>query len=699
MDSRNIWVYDLEIFVNFFSCVAINIDSNEVKTFVLMKDERNDLPEMYNWLKSEGLIMIGYNNLEFDYQLLHVILELVNSINVDSFDITTVITSLYRRTQEIINNNSSRWEKKIIPSYKQLITQIDLYKIMHFDNSAKATSLKWLEYAMRMESIQDLPLSPHAKVMKEDVDKIIKYNYNDTFATLKFFNQKNKWGKYIVRELIELRSNIGREYDLNVMNGNDISIGVEIFTKILAENMGISKKELRSLSTVRDSIKLGDCVLPTVKFKSDEFNSILDFFKRQEITETKGTFKDIPQSYLGNLIEHCAKSELKYESGKVKSKKLLRNGILEKLNIVYKGFQYDFGLGGIHGCIKPGVYKADDEYIIVDVDVASYYPNLAIKNNLRPEHLGESFSKVYESIYIKRQTYPKSNPNNAALKLALNGVFGKTNDEYSFLYDPKFTMTITINGQLQLCMLAEAVVDKIDDCTMLQINTDGLTVRIKRTDYDSLIGVCKAWEDMTELTLEYVNYESMIIRDVNNYIGNYGNGKYKHKGTFQIDREFHKNHSKRVVAIALHNYFIHDVPVSQTIRQHVLGINFNDEIDNYGIYDYCIGKKTTSKYKYEKRYVNSLGKIVKEDMHGKIQRYFVSNKGVVINKMDKSNHDEKYQGQLVEAHPQKGKAFYLTPFNTYQESNMYDINYQYYLRECNKVINVVESGKQTSLFV
>jgi len=41
------------------------------------------------------------------------------------------------------------------------------------------------------------------------------------------------------------------------------------------------------------------------------------------------------------------------------------------------------------------------------------------------------------------------------LKLALNGTFGDSNNIYSVFYDPQFTMAITVNGQLMLCMLAE----------------------------------------------------------------------------------------------------------------------------------------------------------------------------------------------------------------------------------------------------
>lgn len=694
-DVRNIWVYDLEIFPNFFSCVAINIDSNEVISFVLMKNFRNDLINFYKWIISPNLILIGYNNLEFDYQLLHIVLQLVQPSELETFNIDILIDALYKRTQILVDSDLDRREKKLIPEWKMLITQLDLYKISHFDNKAKATSLKWLEFALRMKIVADLPIDPNITVKKSQVDEILKYNLNDVQATLAYFNVKNAKGKYIMREAIALRSNICNEYGLNIMNANDVKIGVEIFTDALAKDMNLSRGNLKRLNTTREEIDLSECILPNVKYNSPNFKALLEFLNKQKITETKGVFKDLSIKSLGNVFKYCAKSENQYKEGKVKSKKLVNHkGFLEKLNIVYKGFQFDFGTGGIHGCIAPGIYKSGNGYIIVDVDVASFYPNLSIKNGFRPEHLGTAFCRVYEQIYLRRKTFPKSNPNNAALKLALNGVFGKSNSVFSFLYDPKFTMSITINGQLLLCMLAEWLLDNINDCTMLQINTDGLTVKIKEEDYNTLLNICQEWEKVTKLELEYVNYESMIIRDVNNYIGVYGKGKYKHKGIFEIDKDFHKNHSRRVVPIALHNYFIHNIPISQTIRQHIQGINFSDEFDNYGIYDYCIAKKATSGWKYMARSISDTGQYINQKLHGKLQRYYVSNRGVVMSKVQ----NEEAKGEFVEAHPQKGKSWYVTPFNNFVEDDLYDINYQYYIRECNKILSVIERNNQINLF-
>lgn len=694
---QNIWVYDLEQTINFHSCAAINLHTGERRVFVL-SDFRNDIDEYYDWLTSDNLILIGYNNCDFDYQLLHVMLTWEDKRFRDT---ELLIQAMYDRAQIVTNNSLSKWDKELIPEWKHEIAQVDCYKIAHFDNEAKRTSLKWLEFVMRMENVQDLPFKHYDTITKNMLEDIIEYNFNDVEATKLFFED-------YIKSSVKFRQYISEAYNMKgCMNANDVKLGVMIFAKELALDMGIRERELKQLKTERQGIHLKDCVLDKVAFESDEFNAILEFFKSQYITETKGVFSNVPTSKLGNVWLYCAKQYNDYSTnpGEVKTKTLVKvkDGVevLEKLNVMFKGFQYDFGAGGIHGCIKPGIYEADDLYDIIDIDVASFYPNIAITNEFKPEHLGEAFYRVYKDIYDRRKAIPKKNPNNGVLKLALNGVFGKSNSKYSWLYDPQFTMSITINGQLLLCMLAERLCYEIDDITMLQVNTDGLTVKIRKDRTDQLYSICKRWEDYTKLELEYVNYKKMVIRDVNNYIGEYIDADYspKYKGTFAIDHnkliEMHKNPSKRVVSLALSNYFLDGIPVAQTVRQHINGMMFGRSgklFENYGIFDYCIAKKATNDYHYEKLSLhNGDGTIEREEHNGKIFRYFVSNRGVHVIKTNGTRTEQ------VEKHPQKGKTFYLTPFNKYVKSEVYDINYQYYIKECNKIIDIVNTQQLTLL--
>ena len=76
--------------------------------------------------------------------------------------------------------------------------------------------------------------------------------------------------------------------------------------------------------------------------------------------------------------------------------------------------------------------------------------------------------------------------------------YGKFGDEYSFLYDPKVMLEICVNGQLLLAMLAERF-SMVESCTIVQANTDGVTIHVKRDmleeirDLAQLCGAIYKW--------------------------------------------------------------------------------------------------------------------------------------------------------------------------------------------------------------
>jgi len=234
--------------------------------------------------------------------------------------------------------------------------------------------------------------------------------------------------------------------------------------------------------TPRPVIHLRDAILPWIAFQHPEFTRVLNWLKAQTITETKGVFND--------------------------------------LTAQVDGFTFVFGLGGIHGSLESTVVESDDEHVIVDLDVTSYYPNLAITNGFHPAHLGKDFVGIYKHLFEQRKQYPKKSAQSAMLKLALNGVYGDSNNKFSVFYDPLFTMSITLNGQLLLCLLAERLL-AVDGLRLVQVNTDGVTVRVPRRELDALDTVCEGWCQLTGLNLEQAFYKKMFIRDCNNYIAVY----------------------------------------------------------------------------------------------------------------------------------------------------------------------------------
>ena len=208
--------------------------------------------------------------------------------------------------------------------------------------------------------------------------------------------------------------------------------------------------------------------------------------------------------------------------------------------------------------------------MILDLDVTSMYPSIAISQGYYPEHLGPTFVKVYDQLRQQRVGYKKGSPENAMLKLALNGVYGNSNNPFSIFFDPKFTMSITLTGQLALAMLAERLADHGQ---IIQANTDGITIAIHRHLYERVKRICAQWEKETGLTLEEAEYSRMFVADVNSYIAEYVKGGVKRKGRYEWDVEWHQDASALVIAKVAEQVLLKGVPIRATVE------NWPDRMD------------------------------------------------------------------------------------------------------------------------
>jgi hypothetical protein len=512
------YIYDIETFPNVFT-LALEHANAPIKWSFEISDWRNDsrdIIDFLQYLKDTNARMVGFNNLGFDYPVLHTLIRMGRS------DANT----LYQKAMAIINSqdeDGSKWMHQVNPS-DRFVEQIDLFKIHHFDNKARATSLKVLEFNMRSDSIEDLPFPVGTVLNQQQTEVLHRYNKHDVDQTKKFYHQ--------TLDMIQFREELTRKYDRDFMNHNDTKIGKDYFVMKL-EEAGVAcydfgPKGRTPRQTKRPVIALKDAILPWIQFEHPEFNRVLNWLKAQSITETKGVFTD--------------------------------------LTATINGFTFVFGLGGIHGSVESEVIESDAESIIVDLDVTSYYPNLAITNGFYPAHLGKEFVSIYKYLFEQRKSYPKKSAESAMLKLALNGVYGDSNNQFSVFYDPLFTMSITLNGQLLLCLLAEGLMH-IPGLRLIQVNTDGLTVKVPR-EHKLLVDMARAaWQLRTGLNLEEAVYKAMMIRDVNNYIGVFENGSTKRKGAYEYDMGWHQNHGALVVAKVAEKVLVDGAPIRQTLQQ------------------------------------------------------------------------------------------------------------------------------------
>ena len=641
------YVYDIEQLINCHTNTFKNIYTKGIKQFVI-HNLRNDINEYIKFLEEETKILVGFNNLEYDYPLLHYIL--INKSYLQNLDPDSINSLLYKESQRIIDAKNNG-EFVTIRFKDELIHQVDLYKIWHYDNKAKATSLKALECHMGFHTVQEMPIHHTTPLYTiEEINQVLLYNLNDVEATYEFYlitRGKTENPLYKGKDKLQLRFDVRNKYKIDCLNYNDIKLGTELILKLYCNKFDKNPYDVKKLRTYRKYINLKDCLPKWVNFKSKEFKQLQEKFEKTSISngETKGVVD---------------------------------------FSVIYRGIKIDYGTGGAHAG-NPGIYdyRNSNTHTIIDLDIDGMYPNLAISQGLYPQHLGKEFIEIYDGEIVSKRTKEKKKPEFErdfviveGYKLASNGFFGKSNSLDSYAFDPLYTMKTTISGQILISMWIELICTNIPDAQVIMVNTDGYTTIIPKDKYQLVLDLSDKFCQSINMSYEANEYKFMALRDVNNYIALTSKGKIKHKGCFEIDKELHKDSSFRIVPIALENYYIKGIPVEDTIKNHknILDFYGRIKIDNRFELEFHSIKNDINNQPFK-----SIEKLQK------VTRYLVTKNGGTIYKKDKNN---KLIGVNI--------GYTCNIYNINNSSvDDFNINYLFYIRECNKIITSVSDGSLT----
>ena len=639
--KEDVIIYDIETMQELFLIVCM-VPGKAGKSFQVSK-WKNQLDAFVRYTEANAdAYWVGYNNLRFDSQVVEWILR--NYDNWHELSNLEITAKIAQKAADVIHDANY----DVFPEYREhelSLKQLDLFKIHHYDNKNRMVSLKRLEFEMDLENIEEMPIH-HTKtnMTKEEVELSIDYCFNDVDATYEFFKitlGDTDHPLYKGDNRIELRQDIEEEFGIPCLNYSDSKIGDEMIKKYYCSEKGIDYRELPKKGYFRKSIDVKNCIAKYVTFETPQLKEFL---------------KKINKMQLG-----------------------LQDDFKEHID--FYGNVYSFMKGGLHTENKPKVFEADEEYEIIDWDVSSYYPAIIINNGKFPAHLGKEFLRGYKQMFDKRlELKPLAKKDKrikgivGALKLAVNSVYGKSSDMQNWIYDRQLTMFTTITGELSLMMLIEKY--ETNGIHVISANTDGVTIKIKKALIPLMHEINKAWSDLTQYELERTDYSKIIFSTVNDYLAIMTNGEIKKKGDFLTDFELHKNKSARIVPIALECYFVHGIPVDETIRNHT------------NLYDFCLRQKATRSFHYE-----GTNRITGEvTVYNKLIRYYISTGGEKILKVKNPECQTRAAAvSQVEAGEWLATVCNFLPKN----SKVDNINYNYYIEKANRIITKISTeGKR-----
>ena len=598
-------IYDVETYPNFFCVTFKNVDTKEVNVFTIYKST-NHLSDLVKFLTQDELWLVGYNSYSFDNVVMNYIYK-----EYEDF---------YGKPTAYITNKVFTFAHRLIAGadidvqykYYMPFRTIDLMKIGGLQKSLKsvAVNLHW-------HKIQDLPYGFTSFIEDEQVDTIIKYNLNDVDITEKLYEAL--LGK------IKLRWKLSNVYNISLMNDSDSGIANKLLLKMYSEETGLNPREIKELKTEHDLVDLKEIIPDYIQFKTEKLTKFLTKLRSEHVTK-----------------------ETKF-----------------KKSIIIGSTKYDILKGGLHSNMPPDIYETTDAHKIIDADVASYYPNILINNNIYPNHLNHSFIDVYKKIVANRLAAKNAGlmDESDGLKITANSTFGKMGNKHHWLYDLKAMYATTIIGQLSLLMLIEDL--ELNGINVFYANTDGITAKVKKEQEDLFYTICKNWSDNLNYTLEYTIYKKLVISTVNDYVAIADNGKIKQKGDYITNPELTKGFDKPIVAIALNEYFINNIPVRDTVYN----------CDN--IYKFCVTKKVDAKFKIEFHQIID-GEMFKNEL-SKTNRYYMSTSGgrlLKVQGMSKDTTDFCVDSNVI-------------LFNDYFHKPSikdYHINYPYYIKQIEKIL-------------
>jgi len=499
-------VHDLEIYPNYFLAAFKNWQTNKVVTFELFPGKPVFNYQKLLWVL-HNFCIVGFNSIKFDSPIMWLAL---NGASLDE---------IYDAVVSIIKHNAMPRDIEYQYGFKQgWINHIDLIEVAPLSASLKT-------YAGRLHAprLQDLPYDPTESLTVAQVEDVKLYCINDLDCTALLLTE--------LCPQLELRDSMSIQYGQDLRSKSDAQIAEAVLCSEIAKSNGYWAKRPKIAPGTTYKYNVPDFV----SYQSDNLKQMLEMVRN-------------------------ANFEI-LDNGQVKMPEELNNFKVKIGNSIYR-----MGIGGLHSSEEKVSYKSDEHTVLIDRDVASYYPRIILNQRLFPKHMGENFLQVYNDI-VERRLLAKKNKDKVttdSLKLTINGSFGKLGSKYSNLYAPDLMFQVTLSGQLCLLMLIEMI--ELSDIPVVSGNTDGIVIKCPINRQDELKHIISMWETTTGFETEETKYKAVYSKDVNNYLAIKEDNSCKLKGAYSKPG-LQKNPTTTICVDAVKNLLTENIPVEKTIAE------------------------------------------------------------------------------------------------------------------------------------
>lgn len=336
--------FDIEVYRNYFLALFMREDG-KCKRFEIFNDDLSAFPraDILNMMTQSDVELVGFNSESYDLPLLTY--ALVHPVPKD----------IKRESDRIIQRNIRSWQ-----FYRDEALQPP--EVNHIDLIEVAPGMVGLKiYGGRLGSkkLQELPIEHTATIEPDQVELLRRYCKNDTMVTQLLHDSLSKQ--------LDLRRAMSSEYGVDLRSKSDAQIAEAVlkaeFTRLTTDTAERVPFEKKSFYYDPPSY---------IRFRTPELQHVLETVRTAEMVVKKDT---------GHVIMPKAIEALKIEIGQS---------------------AYKIGIGGLHSKESETAHFTDDDNVLIDRDVESYYPRMMLNMNMRPGGFGEHFNTVYGKILEER---------------------------------------------------------------------------------------------------------------------------------------------------------------------------------------------------------------------------------------------------------------------------------------------------------